>query len=304
MRSLPKLVAAGATLALALACSSSDPSPPAPALPVDSDGGGGGGVDASSGGSSSGSSGTTDPKQWVATTTEQLVHQGATRRYVLSVPLDYDAGKKYPLYLFLHGNPGNAESAATFAIPRVTTNEAIVAYPGSLVLDGWDHGASTQDNVDSSFILAVLDALAAKYSIDTQRVLLSGWSGGGFMASAMACRFYARFRAIGVHAGGAPYDTNDPNGTPACAGASIATLVTHGQSDDNVPFDGGKYAAQYWSEHNGCSGSASASAPAPCETYDGCPAGKPVKRCFVAGLAHPLWDQALAVEWAWFKALP
>jgi hypothetical protein len=88
------------------------------------------------------------------------------------------------------------------------------------------------------------------------------------------------------------------------AGLSIATLVTHGTADTNVEFSGGEYAAQYWSEHNGCSATTTASTPAPCETYDGCPADKPVKRCFIEGQGHPLWDQALTVEWAWFKALP
>src|SRR5205085_3933869 len=102
--------------------------------------------------------------------------------------------------------------------------------------------------VDSTFILKVLDDVAGKYNIDAARVLLSGWSGGGFMSSAMACRFYAKFRAIGIHAGGAPYDPNDDTATPDCAGAKIATLVTHGTADNNVPFDGGEYAAQDWSE--------------------------------------------------------
>ena len=39
----------------------------------------------------------------VKTTTETFEHEGATRKYLLSVPLDYDASKKYPLYFWLHG---------------------------------------------------------------------------------------------------------------------------------------------------------------------------------------------------------
>jgi polyhydroxybutyrate depolymerase len=258
----------------------------------------------SSGGGAGSSSGTTGPNAVVKTTTETLAHDGATRKYILSVPTDYDAGKKYPLYIFLHGNPGTAEGAAAFALEKVTRNEAILAYPGSLVEDGWDHSASLQDNADSTFILAMIEALEAKYAIDGARVLLSGWSGGGFMSSAMACRYSSKFRAIGIHAGGAPYDPNSATTTPDCPGATIATLVTHGDADTVVAFDGGQYAAQYWSEHNGCGTGSTAVTPSPCKTYDSCPADKPVEFCFIPGQDHPLWDQALAVEWAWFKALP
>src|SRR5438045_2439001 len=88
----------------------------------------------------------------------------------------------------------------------------------------------SRGTADSTFLLAVIDKVAASYSIDKTRVLLSGWSGGGFMSSAMACRFYASFRAIGIHSGGAPYDANG-GPSPACVGASIATLVTHGGLD-------------------------------------------------------------------------
>lgn len=291
-------------LALLLACSKSDPPPPQVTPPPTGDDSGTPEASASSSTSSSSSSGDPLPKEWVKTTTENVQHQGSARRYILSVPLDYDANKKYPLYIWLHGNPGTAENAASFKVHNVTKNEAIIAYPGSIDTGGWDHSASVRDNVDSTFILAMLDAVVAKYSIDTSRVLISGWSGGGFMSSAMACRFSGRFRAIGIHAGGAPYDVNDPNGTPACRNASIATLVTHGRNDGTVGFDSGTYAAQYWSEHNSCSGGKSAGTPAPCEDYSGCATGKPVRSCFISGLGHPLWDQALTVEWDWFKALP
>src|SRR5262245_50903358 len=89
------LVVAFATVLAVLACSSSTP-----------DSTGNGSTSSSSGNpdtdgaasSSGGSSGTPDPgKTWVKTTTETFEHAGATRKYILSVPLDYDAGKKYPL---------------------------------------------------------------------------------------------------------------------------------------------------------------------------------------------------------------
>ncbi len=287
-------------LGLPVACSSSDSTPPAatpgtvdPGTPEEEvDNGTDSGTPAPPPGETS----------FVTTTTETMQHEGASRKYILSVPRDYDANRAYPVYFWLHGNPGSAEAAASFRLDRVTKNEAIIVYPGGLGVD-WDHGASVADNPDVTFLVALVDVLAGKLSIDRRRILLSGWSGGGFMSSAVACRYAGTFRAIGIHAGGAPYDPNGgPN--PTCPGASIATLVTHGDPDPAVPFSSGEYAAQFWAQKNGCGDATSPTTPAPCMTYDGCPATKPVEACFIKGLGHPLWDQAIAVEWAWFKALP
>lgn len=294
------VVTTGALLVL-VACSSSSGS--TGGANPENDGGSSSGT-TSSGGSSGGSSGSNGgPGDVVKTTTEVLDHEGAQRKYVLSVPTDYDATKKYPLVFWLHGHPGSAEVGAGFQVHNVTKNEAIIAYPGALA-GNWDHQIAISDNADGTFILKVIDEVSGKYNVDGGRVFISGWSGGAFMASSMACRYSAKFRAIGIHAGGAPYDLNNPNGTPDCNGAAVAAIVTHGEADTTVPFDGGKYAGQYWSEHNGCGGTKTASTPAPCETYDGCPAAKPVKTCFIPGLGHPLWDQVFTVEWAFFKGLP
>jgi polyhydroxybutyrate depolymerase len=295
MRLLSGLVLA----AVVLACSNESTSGQTPANPEGGTSSSGG---SSSGGSSSGgSSGTPSGGDLVTTTTETLDHQGAPRKYILSVPKDLDAAKKVPLWIFMSGDPVSAEGAAGFQLHNVSKNEAIIAYP-SASDQAWGHDAVFADNADSTFILAMIDAIAGKYPVDAGRVLLDGWSNGGFMATAMACRHSAKFRAIASHAGGAPYDGNNPNSVPDCAGAAIATFVTHGEADTTVPFD--EYTGQYWSEHNGCSANRSASTPAPCETYDGCPADKPVKVCYVPGLGHPVWDQAFAAEWAWFKSLP
>ena len=293
-----------ASAAAAVACSSSDGPTVTPATPE-------------GGASSSGGDGTPDPDggsivpgedgaapAYVKTTTETFQHEGGARIYILSVPVDYDANKKYPVYLFMHGNPGDAEGMLNaFPVDPVTKNEAVVVYPNAATID-WDH--TLKDNTDVTYLKALIDEVAAKVSIDPQRILLSGWSGGGFMASQVACRYASLFRAIGIHAGGAPYDpeNGDPNYTPACAGAAIATIVTHGTSDGAVDVGSGTYAAQYWAEHAGCQGTKSASSPDPCMAYDGCPADKPVKVCIIEGGSHPLWNRAHEVTWDWFKSLP
>ena len=293
-----------------IACSTSSVEPP-PAQTTP-DGGSSGtpdtGVDANASSSGTTSSGGTSdasdgaPVDLVKNTTIKMQHAGDERTYVLSVPTDYDASKKYPLYVWLHGHPGSAEGAAGYRIDKGTKNEAIIAYPGALS-GYWDHSAGTTDNADVTFIFAMIDAIEASHNIDSARILLGGWSGGGFMAGLVACRHYGSFRAIAIEAGGAPFD---PGGgaNPACNGASIATIVTHGGQDNTVGPDSGYYAAEYWQSRNGCNGSKAASGVPLCEDYASCDAATPTRYCIDPNWGHAILPNAFELEWNWFKALP
>lgn len=311
MRIPSSIVFAAGTLITVLACSSSNDGAPAQASPeagTSSSGGSSGATTDDGGGGSSGttssggSSGTPDSGEveYVKTTTVKIDVDGNERTYVLSVPLDYTAAKSYPLYIWLHGHPGSASAGQR--IDRVTKNEAIIAYPGALT-GYWDHGAAYSDNADTSFLFAMIDDIAAGYALDKGRILLGGWSGGGFMAGLVACRYYGSFKAIAIEAGGAPFDVNG-GAQPTCDGASIATIVTHGGQDFTVGTDSGFYAAEYWEDHNGCNGTKAASGVPLCEDYGGCPASKPVRYCFDPNWGHGIFKNAHELEWSWFKALP
>lgn len=307
MRAFSFLLGLAAIAAVPLACSSSDDATPAQTMPEND----GGPITDDDGGQVLEDGGVLDPDTgkptYVTTTTEKFMHAGAERIYILSVPLDYDAGKKYPVYMFMHGNPGTAQTMLDYyPVDSVTKNEAIVVYPNALTLD-WDHSAWSTDNADVTYLTALVDEVAAKVSIDKTRILLGGWSGGGFMASQVACRYSGLFKAIGIFSGGAPFDTetSDPNApSPACTGAAVATIVTHGGNDNTVGPTSGDYAGMYWADKNGCGGSTTDTTPSPCKKYDGCPADKPVTVCTVPGVGHPMWDQTHAVAWAFLKSLP
>lgn len=312
MRPPSFLLAVALFVSVPLACSSSSSSDNGqPGSPDGSSGssssGGSSGTPGDEGGSTSSGGVDANKPQYVKTTNETFMVDGAQRMYILSVPLDYDATKKYPVYMFMHGNPGHAQDMLQiFPVDPATKNEAVIVYPQSLVGDGWDHTAVTTDNADSDYLKALPDEIAKKASIDKSRIFLTGWSGGGFMASEMACRFSSLFKAIGVYSGGAPYDPNatDPNSVPACAGAQIATYVEHGAADTEVDPSSGDFAGQYWAQHDGCTGGTTDATPSPCKKYQGCPADKPVGICMIPGLGHAVWDQGHAAAWAWFKSLP
>ncbi len=239
----------------------------------------------------------------VNATDETVDVLGTTRRYVLAVPKTYDAGRKYPLIVALHGDGDTGPGfRAALGFDDLAGDDAIVAYPTGAV----DLGTAYDQNSDQLLSQAVIDAVKAKFSIDGAKVWGFGYSKGGFMLNEIACRKPGVFKAMAVHASGAPDAPKAPTegiDFPVCAGIlGLPVLATEGQFD---MIHGTEYSAQFWALTNGCSRSQrSATTPAPCQRHDSCPAGKPVVYCVAPGFGHtPIWDQAAAVSWGFFNAL-
>jgi polyhydroxybutyrate depolymerase len=303
----------GTCAVLVVACSS-EGTPVVPSSPGADGGGassgGGGGTTILEDGAVVGPDGTVKPSD-VSTRNETFVFAGGTRRYVLAVPVDYADTKTYPLVLEMHGNPGSAEfMLGTYPFDGVSKREAIIVYANAAGTD-WDLTTPKDTNGDMNYLVALVDDVASKVSIDKARVLGTGWSGGGFMASQTACRFAGLFKAIAIHAGGAPFVSDDGspgkdgNDETVCPAGPVATIVVHGAADGTVTPDSGDYAAYYWARLNGCNTDAlSDTTPAPCKSYDGCPAATPVRYCRVEGHGHPMWAEGHAASWEFFKSLP
>ena len=128
----------------------------------------------------------------------------------LMLPKDYDPAKKYPLIVEVHGGPAAAVVARWTGRGSLSPSEFSAL--GYFVLQPNPRGSYgqgeefTQANRkdfgygDLEDILAGLDAAEAKYSIDNNRVGLTGWSYGGFM-SMFAVTQTQRFKAAVAGAG-------------------------------------------------------------------------------------------------------
>jgi dipeptidyl aminopeptidase/acylaminoacyl peptidase len=127
----------------------------------------------------------------------------------LTLPKEYDAAKKYPLIVLVHGGP--AASAKSRWVPD-GLSAATFSAQGYFVLQPNPRGsfgqgeAFTQANRkdfgygDLRDILAGLDAVEAQYPVDSERVGLTGWSYGGFMTM-FAVTQTGRFKAAVAGAG-------------------------------------------------------------------------------------------------------
>jgi dipeptidyl aminopeptidase/acylaminoacyl peptidase len=129
----------------------------------------------------------------------------------LLLPKDYDPNKKYPMIVQVHGGPA-AAATAHWGGGGGLSSVAFSAL-GYFVLEPNPRGsygqgeAFTQANRkdfgygDLRDILAGVDAVAAKYPVDSQRVGITGWSYGGFMtmfAVTQTDRFKAAVSGAGL----------------------------------------------------------------------------------------------------------
>ncbi|MGA2595636.1 MAG: S9 family peptidase [Bryobacteraceae bacterium] len=173
---------------------------------------------------------TAQVKDWKLGTVEVVSwksEDGTTIEGILHKPADYNASKKYPLLVKIHGGPTGT------SLP--TLSPADNAYPvqiwlskGALVLEpnyrgSAGYGAAFRAlNVrnlgvgDMWDVMSGVDSLIAKGMVDQNRMGSMGWSEGGYI-SAFLTTHTDRFKAISV-------------------GAGISDWMTYYVSTDITPF--------------------------------------------------------------------
>lgn len=104
-------------------------------------------------------------------------------------PPSFDASKKYPLILEIHGGPFSMYSVAfNYMFQNFAANDFVVLYTnprgstgyGSDFSNGIDHNYPGPDFDD---LMAGVDTVVAKGFIDTTKMYVSGCSGGGVLSS-------------------------------------------------------------------------------------------------------------------------
>ena len=155
-----------------------------------------------------------------------------TRRYLLYLPTDYDAGqnRRWPLVLFLHGSGERGDDVQLVTqqgLPKLV--EEGENFPFLLVSPqcperGW---WTTEEN--SAALAALLDEIEQNYAVDPDRVYVTGLSMGGYGTWALATAYPQRFAAIvPICGGGAPETVSAIRHVPA--------WVFHGENDELVPL--------------------------------------------------------------------
>ncbi|HET9982528.1 MAG TPA: hypothetical protein VFQ38_03035 [Longimicrobiales bacterium] len=221
-----------------------------------------------------------------------VVESGTTYKYQVFVPHGYDAKKKWPLILYLHGNgergsDGELQTRVGLG-PAVRAQEA--TFPAIVLFPQVPLG----EGAHQIMIRLANDVLAAAlrdYNVDPTRIYLTGVSMGAIWGWDLPLADPARFAAIVPVSGGVCIAcfTGDPSSDPAPVYASIATKlrsepvwIFHGSADQAAPVTVDRALVQAFKD-----------------------AGAPdIRYTEYAGMDHNVWDRAYAEPtlWTWLFA--
>ncbi len=174
--------------------------------------------------------------------------EGQEEDGVLTYPVDYQPGRTYPLTFVIHGGP-QAASGTGFSLLN-----QLLAARGFLVFNPNYRGS---DNLGNAYLRSItgdmgegpgkdamlgLEAVKAKVSVDPDRILVSGWSYGGYMTSWLLGRYPDVWKA-GM-AGAAVTDVSDEY---AFSDGNQAWRYSLGFKPV-LPFDGGEGMRTAWAQ--------------------------------------------------------
>ena len=192
--------------------------------------------------------------------------KGVTLPYRLFIPDNYSPSQKYPLVLALHGSGEGGTNNTSQMKGRMATSWAdpvnqsnypcFVVVPQCPTNEYWGNGPIAGANID------LMDSLIREFTIDTNRLYITGASMGGFGTWHMITLFSNRFAAaIPMSGGGYPALVSNIANTPiwnfhgaldfdvpvglsrdmieALEGIGRTVVYTHCHNDDcsGMPFD-------------------------------------------------------------------
>lgn len=168
-----------------------------------------------------------------------------------------------PLVVFLHGYGGSAQGTMknrNTVDPLLARGYAVMAPDGAMRngRKSWNFFPGWKGRDEVEFLDEAVADAAVRFGIDTDRVILGGFSAGGFMVNYLACAAPESFSAYAPVSGG--FWRPHPD---ACKGP-VRLFHTHGWTDTVVPLEGralggGQFlqgdifaGLEIWRQANGC----------------------------------------------------
>ncbi|MEH1824089.1 MAG: PHB depolymerase family esterase [Nostoc sp.] len=194
----------------------------------------------------------------------ELNDQGKLRTYYFYTPKSYNPDRPMPLVLVFHGDDGSGRS-----ISNVTHFNELAEQQGFIVVypDGIDQKWSLRGNAqgkvdDVLFVSALIDRLQQEINIDSHKVYATGFSRGGILTQALACKLPDKIAGFASVAGSLPVRLK-PNCQPK---SSVSMLMINGTNDRDVLYEGDDHTQRgalvsisdmvdFWRSHDQCSSS-------------------------------------------------
>lgn len=120
---------------------------------------------------------------------------------VVVTPPRYDASKKYPLVLYIHGGPRASSTNAFSFLPQILAAQGwIVFQPNYRGSDNLGDRVTRAILMDAGAgpgrdVMAGMEVVKKRFSVDANRIAVGGWSYGGYMTSWMIGNYPDVFKA-------------------------------------------------------------------------------------------------------------
>jgi predicted peptidase len=176
---------------------------------------------------------------------------GAEYRYVVYVPPDWSAERKWPAVLFLHGAGERGDDGLVQSEVGLggAIRRHVDRFPAVVVMPQCRRGVWWTEPAMMAQALAALEQTMKEFNGDTDRVYLTGLSMGGYGTWGLAARYPGKFAALAPVCGGIrlparvaaqsqpqPEDpAADPYEEAAKKVGSTPAWVFHGGADPTVP---------------------------------------------------------------------
>jgi len=193
-------------------------------------------------------------------TTENIFYDGSNREYIIYVPQTYTPTSPTPVLFAFHGGSGYANDFMNYEADfRLISDTAgfILVYPqassDSNGIPIWNLGgvnSKATDVDDVGYISHLIDKISEFYSVDRDRVYVTGFSNGGYLSFELACKLSSEIAAFASVAGHMFIDTyND------CSPTHPTPFLSINGTEDNYDGIEGYYlpidnSNNYWIEYN------------------------------------------------------
>jgi len=157
--------------------------------------------------------------------------------YTIRVPAAFDRTKKYPLLVMLHGSGTDDQDILNFNLGN------------DYFIEVAPFGRGTSNCFTSGFgeidVKEAIDDVIRNYPIDTSRIIIAGFSMGGYGAYRIFYEYPGLFRGVAVFSGhpnlagqwmGPGYPDFLDENTLACF-KNVPVFIYHSQDDLNCPYD-------------------------------------------------------------------
>ncbi len=235
----------------------------------------------------------------------RLTNQGKLRTYYMYTPKSYNPKHAMSLVLMFHGDNGSGNSIAK--ISRFNNLAEvfgfIAVYPNGLDHQ-WSFTGHVKQKVDDiSFVAALIGHIEQIRNINTRKIYATGFSQGGILTQALACKLPNKIAAFASVAG-----SLSARFARSCQPTvSISMMMINGTNDLSVHYHGDPITQKealvsipetinFWRRHDQCTSSSQSQHLAPTKShnhlgvktfrYSGCRNGSEVLQFAVVNGGH------------------